>query len=38
MQDLVDAYWKVDGKTLPEKIQVDARKANYEKIWNYAKI
>ena len=34
MQDLVDAYWKVDGKTLPEKIQVDARKANYEKIWN----
>lgn len=32
-----DAYWKVDGKTLPEKIQVDARKANYEKIWNYAK-
>ena len=37
MQDLVDAYWKVDGKTLPEKIQVDARKANYEKIWNYAK-
>lgn len=24
-------------KTLPEKIQVDARKANYEKIWNYAK-
>lgn len=37
MQDLVDAYWKADGKTLPEKISVETRKANYEKIWNIAK-
>ena len=37
MQDLVDAYWSIDGKTLPEKISVDVRKANYEKIWTYAK-
>lgn len=37
MQDLVDAYWNVDGRTLPKEISTDVRKANYEKIWNYAK-
>ena len=37
MQDLVDAYWNIDGKTLPEKISVDTRKANYDKIWNDTK-
>lgn len=37
MQDLVDAYWSIDGKTLPKEISVDTRKADYEKIWNYAK-
>lgn len=37
MQDLVDAYWNVDGKTIPEKIPVDTRKANYATIWNAAK-
>lgn len=37
MQDLVDAYWSIDGKTIPDKIPVETRKANYEKIWNFAK-
>ena len=37
MQDLVDAYWNIDGKTIPEKISVDTRKANYDKIWNDTK-
>lgn len=37
MQDLVDAYWEIDGKTIPEKRTVDMRKTNYEKIWNHAK-
>ena len=35
MQDLVDAYWSIDGKTIPDKIPVETRKANYEKIWNF---
>ena len=37
MQDLVDAYWNIDGKSIPEKISVDTRKANYDKIWNDTK-
>ena len=37
MQDLVDAYWSIDGKTQPKEISVETRKANYEKIWEYAK-
>ena len=37
MQDLVDAYWSIDGKTIPDKISVETHKANYEKIWNFAK-
>lgn len=37
MQDLVDAYWNIDGKTLPSPISVDERKTNYATIWNAAK-
>lgn len=37
MQDLVDAYWDIDGKTIRNTISVDQRKAAYEKIWNHAK-
>lgn len=37
MQDLIDAYWDIDGKTLRTPISVDQRKANYEKIWKQAK-
>lgn len=34
MQDLIDAYWAVNGKTLPAKISKDTRKANFEIMWN----
>ncbi|MCC8170534.1 MAG: RagB/SusD family nutrient uptake outer membrane protein [Parabacteroides sp.] len=37
MQDLIDAYWSVDGKTIPTPPTVDQRKMDYEKIWNHAK-
>lgn len=37
MQDLVDAYWEIDGKTIPKAINVEQRKANYAKLWNVAK-
>lgn len=37
MQDLVDAYWNIDGKTIPNKIPVESRKENYTEIWNFAK-
>lgn len=32
MQDLVDAYWSIDGKTLPGKISADKRKLAFEVI------
>ncbi len=34
MQDLIDAYWDVDGKTMRNNISVEERKARYEEIWN----
>lgn len=34
MQDLVDAYWSVDGKTVPTPPTVEERKNNYVEIWN----
>lgn len=37
MQDLIDAYWKVDGKTMPMSISIEQRKSDYEKIWNHTK-
>lgn len=37
MQDLVDAYWSADGKTRPANMDINKRKAEYEKIWNHAK-
>jgi len=37
MQDLVDAYWYIDGKTIPNSISVEQRAKNYEAIWNHAK-
>lgn len=32
MQDLIDAYWDADGKTL-RTVSVEQRKTNYEKMW-----
>ncbi len=32
MQDLVDAYWDIDGKTIRPLIPVDTRKASFEEI------
>lgn len=37
MQDLIDAYWDIDGKTMRNDITVDKRKAGYTEIWNHAK-
>ncbi len=37
MQDLIDAYWDIDGKTMRNNISVEERKANYAAIWNKAK-
>lgn len=37
MQDLVSAYWDIDGKTKRNNISVEERKSNYAKIWNDAK-
>lgn len=34
MQDLIDAYWDIDGKTMRNNISAEERKARYEKIWN----
>ncbi|MGL4520578.1 MAG: RagB/SusD family nutrient uptake outer membrane protein [Phocaeicola sp.] len=36
MQDLVDAYWDIDGKTI-RKYSVDKRKQDYATIWDAAK-
>jgi len=32
LQDLVDAYWNVDGQTLPIPISVDVRKKNFDEM------
>lgn len=32
LQDLVDAYWCIDGCTLPQPISVETRKKNFEKM------
>ena len=37
MQDLIDAYWDIDGKTMRNTISVNDRKAAYQEIWNHAK-
>lgn len=34
MQDLIDSYWSIDGKTLPGPISTEERKVRYEEIWN----
>lgn len=34
MQDLIDAYWDVDGKTMRNDITVDQRKARFNEMWN----
>jgi hypothetical protein len=33
MQDLVDAYWDVDGKTLPKLPSEETRRARYADMW-----
>lgn len=33
MQDLIDAYWQVDGKTIPAIIPTEERKNNYASMW-----
>lgn len=33
MQDLIDAYWDADGKTLRNDITMEQRKANFEAMW-----
>ncbi|MDE5611529.1 MAG: RagB/SusD family nutrient uptake outer membrane protein [Odoribacter sp.] len=33
MQDLVDAYWDVDGKTMRNDIAKDARTTNFAEMW-----
>lgn len=33
MQDLIDAYWDADGKTLRNNITMEQRKANFEAMW-----
>lgn len=37
MQDLIDAYWDIDGKTMRNDIKVEQRKADYAEIWSRAK-
>ncbi|MCD8310819.1 MAG: RagB/SusD family nutrient uptake outer membrane protein [Prevotellaceae bacterium] len=33
MQDLVDAYWNADGRTLPQPVSMETRKADYAAMW-----
>ena len=33
MQDLIDAYWDADGKTLRNNITMEQRKANFDAMW-----
>lgn len=33
MQDLIDAYWDADGKTLRNNITMEKRKADFEAMW-----
>lgn len=37
MQDLVDAYWDADGKTMRNTISVNQRKADYAELWDHVK-
>lgn len=37
MQDLIDAYWNIDGKMMPDDITMNQRAQDYEAIWDYAK-
>ncbi|WP_270090820.1 RagB/SusD family nutrient uptake outer membrane protein [Sphingobacterium sp. SYP-B4668] len=37
MQDLIDAYWDVDGKTMRNTITVAERKQRYLELWNKTK-
>lgn len=37
IQDVVSAYWNIDGKTVPTPISADARKAAFDAIWNASK-
>jgi starch-binding outer membrane protein, SusD/RagB family len=34
MQDMVDAYWNVDGKTTPPSVSMTTRKANFETMYS----
>lgn len=38
LQDMVSAYWDIDGQTIPAAIPVATRKANYETVWSKAKV
>lgn len=33
MQDLIDAYWNVDGKTIPEPLSEETRRARFADMW-----
>ena len=33
MQDLIDAYWDADGKTMRNNITMEQRKANFDAMW-----
>lgn len=33
MQDLVDAYWEVDGKTIPKALDEATRRQRYSEMW-----
>jgi hypothetical protein len=33
MQDLVSAYWTIDGKTIPTEISADERMQRYASMW-----
>ena len=33
MQDMIDAYWDVDGHTMRNNITMEERKANFENMW-----
>ena len=33
MQDLIDAYWEIDGQTIPAKISEENRRSMYSDMW-----
>lgn len=33
MQDLIDAYWNIDGKTIPEPLSEETRRARFADMW-----